>query len=177
MNSASGTNCRQARARSRRSPPLAATPCRRTTRERALSPESGASLGPSSCMAASYEETRRSCAGPEKIRWLFYQGLGLERPLDAQAALVLIGVRLERRQAGGVEHNIRGKDGRPRLVQMHIHVLGADIEPLERRPDEIGSGPAFLEVRDANRAAKAGQRIAGIMHLHVRAVDPRAQSR
>ena len=50
---------------------------------------------------------------------------------------------------------------RARLVQMHIHELGADIEAPERGPNEVGSDSRFLEVRDADRAAKPGERVAG----------------
>ena len=48
---------------------------------------------------------------------------------------------------------------RARLVQMHVHELGADIEALERGPNEVGADPRLLEVRDADRAAKSVERI------------------
>lgn len=68
---------------------------------------------------------------------------GSERPLNAQAALVLIVVGLKRGQAIRIEHRIRGEANWPRLVQMHIRKLGADIEALERRPDKIGAHTAL----------------------------------
>src|SRR6202047_2961681 len=110
-------------------------------------------------------------------RPLVAYGKALERALDAQAALVLVIVGLECGQAGRGEGRIWSEANRARLVQMHIHELGADIEALERGPDEVGADPRFLEVRDADRAAGAGRRIGGIVNLEIGAINRRTQDR
>ena len=68
--------------------------------------------------------------------------------------LVIVG--LEGGQAIRAEALIGGKASRPRLVQMHIHGLGAEVEALERSPNEVAADPLFLEVGDAHPAAEAG---------------------
>src|SRR5208337_3930939 len=119
----------------------------------ALSPENRMNPGLSHCMAAHHEEARRFCAGlfeqdsfPKEVSLKRPKRPASERPLNAQAALVLIVVGLKRGQAVGIEHRIRCEANWPRLVQMHIRKLGANIEALERRPDKIGAHTAFLEV-------------------------------
>ncbi len=98
----------------------------------------------------------------------------LEYPLNSQAPFVLTEVGPEGRQTCGREHPIWSKTCRSRLVEMRIHELRTNIEVLNWRPDEVGADPAFLKVRDANRTSKPGQRIGRIMHLHIRAIEPRA---
>jgi hypothetical protein len=53
----------------------------------------------------------------------------------------------------------------------------ADIEALERGPDEIGADTRFLEVRDTHRAAETGQRAGRIVQFKIGAIDRRTQDR
>jgi hypothetical protein len=53
----------------------------------------------------------------------------------------------------------------------------ADIEALERGPDEIGADARFLEVRDTHRAAETGQRAGRIVQFKIGALDRRTQDR
>src|ERR1700730_2173320 len=90
------------------------------------------------------------------------------------------GVGLEGWKAGGGQAGrpeIRREASRPRLVQMHIDELGADIETLERRPDKVGADPRFLQVRHAHRAAEAVERVGRIVHFKIRTINRRTQDR
>ncbi len=110
----------------------------------------------------------------DPLQTLVAYGKALEGALDAQAAFILVIVGQERGQARRGEGRIWSEANRARLVQMHIHELGADIEAPERRPNEIGADTRFLEVRDADRAAKSVERVGGIVDLEIGAIDRRA---
>jgi hypothetical protein len=45
---------------------------------------------------------------------------------------------------------------------MHIHELGAYVEAIDCPSDEIGADAAFLDLLNADTAAKPGQRRAGL---------------
>ena len=53
----------------------------------------------------------------------------------------------------------------------------ADIEALERGPDEIGADPRFLEVRDTHRAAEAVECIGRIVQFKIGAINRGTQDR